>query len=57
MEDKSMGRDDQAYKGYLIRFGTVGRVWVEKEGYNISAAKDVDDARSIIDMLTESSHG
>lgn len=45
---------DQAYKGYMIRQSPFrDDVWIEKDGQNISAAKDVEDAKKIIDSLVE----
>lgn len=43
---------DKAYKGYLIRTHPFsGLVWIEKDGFRISGAQSVDDARKIIDGL------
>ena len=42
----------QAYKGYLIMQDIpLGRTWIEKGGMLIGWAKDVADAKQIIDGL------
>ena len=43
---------DKAYRGYLIRTHPFsGQVWIEKDGFRISGAPSVDEARKIIDGL------
>ena len=46
-----------SHRGYLIRHSAIyGTVWIEKDGINICHAKNVEDAKKIIDRdLT--SHG
>ena len=42
-----------AYRGHLIRSSWSGLVWVEREGFCLSYARDEADARRIIEQLTE----
>lgn len=57
MKTKSMAPQgsidgDKAYKGYLIRTHPFsGQIWIEKDGFRISGAPSVDEARKIIDGL------
>lgn len=42
---------DTAYRGYLIRIGLLGNVFVERDGALIFQPASVDAARSAIDEL------
>lgn len=43
---------DKAYRGYLIRTHPFsGQIWIEKDGFRISGAPSVDEARKIIEGL------
>ena len=45
---------DIAHKGYIIRKSPFrDDVWIEKDGHNISSAKDIENAKEIIDDLTK----
>lgn len=45
--------DTTAYRGYLIRRSTInGEMWIEKDRHIISSVKSIDDAKAIIDSLT-----
>jgi hypothetical protein len=46
-------KQDQAYKGYLIRTGLVGDVFVGKGGHWISCHRSVADAKTAIDLVVD----
>lgn len=43
---------DFAYKGYRVRHGNAGTVWIEKDSFCIGYARDDEHARALIDELT-----
>lgn len=44
---------DVSYKGYLIRSNSINdRVWIEKGGQFIAWAKNEEEARSTIELLS-----
>lgn len=46
-------KDDFAYKGYMIRIHpSTNYIWIEKGGFNIGSARDIEEAKRIIDYLT-----
>ena len=54
LSGKPWGEDadsDIAYRGYMIRFNILGKIWVERDGQLISGASNVAGAKKIIDGL------
>jgi hypothetical protein len=43
---------EQAYKGYLIRLASNGKLFIEKDGFLISWPASLADAKRDIDLLT-----
>jgi hypothetical protein len=48
-----MPRDDEAYRGYLIRRTITGEIFIEKEGMLIGWVQSIEDAKQKIDELHE----
>ncbi len=45
-------KNDEAYKGYLIRTGLIGDYFVGKDGHWIACVKSLEEAKKAIDLLT-----
>lgn len=47
-------RETTAFRGYLIRVHPFnGQVWIEKDGFRISYAPSVEDAKTTINALLD----
>ncbi len=60
LSGKPWGEDadsDIAYRGYMIRFNILGKIWVERDGQLISWASNVAGAKKIIDGLVATDNG
>ncbi len=44
-------REDIVYKGYIIRIGLIGDVFVGKDGTFFACCKSIEEAKKAIDLL------
>ena len=44
---------DEVYKGYLIRVGLIGDVFVGKNGHFFHCCKSLEAAKAAIDLLVD----
>ncbi len=47
-----MKKEDTAYRGYIIRFGLIGDVFVGKDGHFFYCCKSLEEAKKAIDELS-----